>query len=149
MSDEVATARAEDLTRIRRLLTMVDLPVEGVEEHPENFFVIYEDDKLVGVGGLEVHGPYGLVRSVAVHPTAQRRGVGRALFADIHQRALELGLRELYLLTTSAERFFSRLEFAPVPRKLAPEEIRRCAEFRDLCPDSAVLMRRKLARPAP
>jgi len=94
------------------------------------------------VGGLEVHAPSGLVRSVAVHPDRRRRGLARALWTAIEGRAQELRLDDLYLLTPTAESFFSRLGFAPVPGDQAPEEIRRTTEFRELCPDSAILMRR-------
>ena len=142
MSLEIAAARPSDLPAIRQLLATVDLPDQGVDEHLENFFVSYNGSELAGVGGLEVHAPSGLVRSVAVHPDRRRRGLARALWTAIEGRAQELRLDDLYLLTLTAESYFSRLGFAPVPRDQAPDEIRRTTEFRERCPDSAVLMSR-------
>jgi len=48
------------------------------------------------------------------------------------------------LLTTDAERFFHGLGFAVVERGLLPAEIRATAQFRELCPQTAVAMARDL-----
>jgi amino-acid N-acetyltransferase len=58
--------------------------------------------------------------------------------------AKEHGVRRLYLLTTDAQRFFARLGFVVVDREALPPEVRETAQFRELCPQSAIAMVREL-----
>ena len=60
------------------------------------------------------------------------------------ESARAAGLRRLYLLTTTAEDYFPRHGFRPVPRESASPEVRSSVEFRDACPASAVAMVRDL-----
>jgi mannose-6-phosphate isomerase-like protein (cupin superfamily) len=57
-----------------------------------------------------------------------------------------LGIERLYLLTTTAERFFTRLGFQRCGRSDAPPEIQATSQFRSVCPTSAVCMARDLGR---
>jgi amino-acid N-acetyltransferase len=50
----------------------------------------------------------------------------------------------LYLLTTTAAAFFARHGYETVERDTVPARIRGTTEFDDLCPDSAVCMRKRL-----
>jgi amino-acid N-acetyltransferase len=58
--------------------------------------------------------------------------------------AREAGIGRLYLLTTTAADFFAALGYERVDRGEVPEAVRGSAEFSDLCPDTAVAMRRRL-----
>ena len=53
-------------------------------------------------------------------------------------------MRALYLLTTTAVPFFERMGFAAIDRAEAPPAIAATREFATYCPESAVLMRRRL-----
>jgi len=53
-------------------------------------------------------------------------------------------VRELYLLTTTAERFFATRGYAGIERERVPDTVRASAEFSALCPASAVVMRKAL-----
>jgi len=59
------------------------------------------------------------------------------------QRAREDGIDEVYLLTTTAEKYFPRFGFARTTRAAVPETVKESAEFRGACPDTAVVMRRR------
>jgi amino-acid N-acetyltransferase len=63
------------------------------------------------------------------------------LIADAEAR----GKRALYLLTTTAERYFPSFGFAPVARDVLPDAVRATSEFREACPASAVAMVRPVA----
>jgi amino-acid N-acetyltransferase len=52
------------------------------------------------------------------------------------------GVREVYLLTTTAEHYFPRLGFACVDREAVPRAVQGSAEFTGACPATAVVMRR-------
>jgi amino-acid N-acetyltransferase len=54
------------------------------------------------------------------------------------------GAREIYLLTTTAERFFERLGYARVQREAAPVAIQQTQEFSTLCSSSSALMVKRL-----
>jgi len=64
---------------------------------------------------------------------------------EAERHAREHGAREIYLLTTTAERFFARAGYESVPRNDAPSAIRETSEFATICPASAALMRKRLA----
>jgi amino-acid N-acetyltransferase len=55
-----------------------------------------------------------------------------------------MGVRELFLLTTTAEPIFARWGFRRVDRAEAPPAIRESREFASLCPASAVFMARRV-----
>ena len=137
-------ASADDLAAVEDLLTKSKLPVEGVKDSIGSFVVAESDGRLVGVGGVERCGEYGLLRSVAVDPAARGRGVGAAITETLIGNSRESGLRALYLLTTTAENYFPAFGFDKTSRDAVPTEIQRTAEFRDLCPSSATVMLRTL-----
>lgn len=145
-----ALAVDDDEPAIRALLKTARLPVDGLTgRHFLNFVTARVDGRLVGCAGIEVHEKTGLLRSVAVAPALQGRGIGARLIAEAEDLAAQLGLKELYLLTTTAGGFFAGQGYEPVRRTDAPASIRSSREFSTLCPDSAVLMRKRLPRPAP
>lgn len=98
-----------DLGDILALLTAVDLPHEGVEEHLTGFLVARDaEGRLQGAIGLERHGDVGLLRSAAISPGLQRSGVGSCLTSTLLGRAAEDGVEKVVLLTTTARDFFER-----------------------------------------
>jgi len=87
-----------DLPEVLRLLKLVDLPTEGVEEHFHNFFIIQKDDMIVGCVGIEIYENNGLLRSLAIHPSFQGKGIGLQLVEKIEEYSIEKGLKKIYLL---------------------------------------------------
>jgi N-acetylglutamate synthase-like GNAT family acetyltransferase len=121
------------------------LPVEGLEDHFGAGYVVAEVvGDPVGVGGVEVYSGDGLLRSVAVIPEWRGRAVGRAVVEDRVAWSRARGLGALYLLTETAPGFFERLGFERVGREAFPEAVRKSKEFSEVCPDTAVAMRRVL-----
>jgi amino-acid N-acetyltransferase len=136
-------ARPHDLRGALDLLGRAELTERDVAEGWGHYFVVREDDgRVVGVAGLEVHGEDGLLRSVAVDPDYRGQAIAARLVAAALERAALLKLRSLYLLTTTASRYFARHGFAECPREQAPPEIRASWEFRAGCPETAVFMKR-------
>lgn len=138
------TARRDDLPAVEKLLTDAKLPLDGVEAALDSFVVAEENDELVGVAGLEVCCENALLRSVAVTPDWRSRGLGRALVTRVIADAESRGINALYLLTTTAERYFPSFGFRQVSRESVPPDVRASAEFREACPASAVVMSRSL-----
>jgi amino-acid N-acetyltransferase len=144
-SPRLRAAVPADLEAVERLLTASDLPLDGVREALPTFVVADADGALVGVAGLEVRGCDALLRSVAVDPAWRSHGVGRALVTRLIADAESRGLHALYLLTTTAERYFPSFGFQPVTRDEVPAAVRETSEFRSVCPASAVVMARPCA----
>src|SRR5690242_21186560 len=137
---QVRAARSDDLAAVERLLVDNALPLDGVRDALPTFVVAEAGDEIVGVAGLEVCCNNALLRSVAVANTWRSRGLGRALVTRVVSDAEARGLRALYLLTTTAERYFPSFGFRPITRAEVPVDIRQTAEFQSACPASAVVM---------
>ncbi len=140
-------AASSDLTAVEKLLTASSLPLDGVREAFSTFVVAEAGDEIVGVAGLEQAGNDALLRSVAVHPDWRSHGIGRALVTRVISDAEARGLRALYLLTTTAERYFPAFGFHAIPRDTVPPELQSAAEFTGACPASATVMCRECATP--
>ena len=59
--------------------------------------------------------------------------------------AQDHGVRTVFLLTTTAERFFPKFGFEQITRDEVPETVRASVEFTSACPASAIVMRKRLA----
>jgi amino-acid N-acetyltransferase len=138
-----------DLPAVRALLAAAGLPVADLTAaRLDGFWGCGESPDLTGVVGLEIYGTVALLRSLAVAPAWRGRGLGAALLAHAERAARRRGLAALYLLTTTAEAFFSRRGYVRLPRAAAPSVLRQTTEFAALCPASAVCLTRTLTAAA-
>jgi amino-acid N-acetyltransferase len=142
----IRPAAAADRPAVLDLLAGAGLPAMGVSRTLDDFLVAERDGLIVGAVGLERYGPDALLRSAVVLPALRGSGVGGALVAGMLATAVARGVRGVYLLTTTAERYFPRFGFEPVDRAEVPEPVRQSDEFREACPASAVLMRRTITQ---
>lgn len=139
-------ATAEDEEAVNRLLAGAALPLDGVHDALPCFIVADDGGAIVGVAGVEACGgksEHALLRSVAVAPEWQSRGLGRALVSRTIADAEARGVKALYLLTTTAEGYFPSFGFATVSRDRVPDDIKSTAEYCHACPASATVMMRE------
>jgi amino-acid N-acetyltransferase len=106
----------------------------------EHFFFIGSASRPLGLVGLEVFGEVALLRSLVVAPGARSNGRGSALLTHAEHHSRSQGVRSLYLLTTTADRFFERHGFARIGRDAVPDSIRSTREFAEICPASSTIM---------
>jgi len=139
-SVQIRAAGDADLSAIEALLTESELPTVGVKEALCGFLVAEAQGRVVGVVGMEKRGNYGLLRSAAVAPDWRGKQVARQLVERIIADAESQGVNALYLLTTTAERYFPNFGFARTTRDVVPEDIKATEEFREACPASATVM---------
>lgn len=137
-------ATEEDLDAIASLLSSYDLPTVDLSGKASSLFVLESDGALIGTGGVEVFGDTGLLRSVAVRDSLRGAGFGTVICREIFDRMSAQGLKELFLLTTTAPGFFESLGFTRIDRNAAPADIQGTTEFSTLCPQSAVCMTMRL-----
>jgi amino-acid N-acetyltransferase len=137
----IAPARAEDLDAIKALLLESNLPTAGVADHWKTFLIARDGDLMVGCGGAEAYQFAALIRSVAVKPEYRSHGIGRRLVRQLLDRLASRGLREFYLLTTTAEEYFKKRGFKPIDRDEVHPQLLSSRELQDACPSTAVCMR--------
>jgi amino-acid N-acetyltransferase len=137
-------ATVADVPAVERLLTAAELPLVGVAQAITAFVVAEHRGDLVGVAGLELCSENGLLRSVAVAPPWQGRGLARALVSRVIAAAEQRHLDSVYLLTTTAADYFPRLGFARTTRDMVPSDVAATDEFKGACPASAVVMVRSI-----
>jgi N-acetylglutamate synthase-like GNAT family acetyltransferase len=138
-------ATRSDETAVATLLTASALPLDGVREALPCFVVAEDAGEIVGVAGIEacgVAGEHALLRSVAVSPSWRNRGLGRVLVNRAIAEAESRGVKALYLLTTTADRWFPSFGFTVTARDAVPDDVRATAEFQGACPASATVMAR-------
>ena len=143
-SATIRPASIADLARVERLLTDSQLPLAGVKEAFETFVVAESGSEIVGVAGLEVCCDDALLRSVAVRSEWRSRGVGSALVTRAISDAEARGIRALYLLTTTAERYFPSFGFSQIQRAQVPADLQATVEFTTACSDTAIVMTKSL-----
>lgn len=142
MSDITITpARAEDLRPIKALLKASGLPTAGVDDHWKTFLLARDGDTVVACGGAEAYQFAALIRSVAVLPEYRSHGIGRRIVRQLLDRLASRGLREFYLLTTTAEDYFRKRGFKTIDRDEVHPQLLSSREFQDACPSTAVCMR--------
>ncbi|HEX2630738.1 MAG TPA: arsenic resistance N-acetyltransferase ArsN2 [Chitinophagaceae bacterium] len=126
------------------LLQQNKLPVSDIGEHTLLFAFTDDNDSLIGSAGLEIFDKIALVRSISVQPSQQHSGLGSIIIKELENIAREKSITELYLLTTTADKFFSRHGYSVVKRDELPETIRKTSEFTSVCPSSAIAMKKDL-----
>lgn len=137
--------RAPALSGAIHLLTSAGLPASDLTEaHMDTFFYAgpaVAPDAMIGV---EIYGSAALLRSLVVSPELRERGLGKLLVAKAEQYAREHGVSAIYLLTTTAEKFFLARGYAAATRDAAPPSIRKTTEFAGLCPASSAFLSKHL-----
>jgi len=137
----ITPARAEDLDAIKALLLENNLPTAGVDDHWKTFLVARDGEAMVACGGAEAYQFAALIRSVAVKAEYRSHGIGRRIVRQLLDRLASRGLREFYLLTTTAEEYFKKRGFKPIDRDEVHPQLLSSREFQDACPSTAVCMR--------
>jgi amino-acid N-acetyltransferase len=126
------------------LLRKNNLPTEDLTDNTM-IFIIEENQKVIGTIGLEAGIKDGLLRSLSVSEEHRGKGYGEQLVGHLEKYARDRGIEDLYLLTTTAEKFFDRRGYVVIRREEVSPFIRSSAEFNSSCPSSAVVMKKTLA----
>ncbi|MFW9930219.1 MAG: arsenic resistance N-acetyltransferase ArsN2 [Candidatus Thorarchaeota archaeon] len=138
---KLVKATKKDLTSTYSLLKQFNLPIEGIEKHLENFFVIKDGNLIIGVGGLEVYEEVGLLRSIAVNPKYQKQGLGRLIIEHLMDYAKrKRNINNLFLLTDTVPKLYEKFGFKYIKRNDVNPKITQSEEFKGSCPYTADAM---------
>jgi N-acetylglutamate synthase-like GNAT family acetyltransferase len=138
---EITPAGERDIETIKDMLFANSLPVAGVDEHWRTFVIARDGEKIIGCGGAEAYQVAALIRSIAVDEEYRGHGIGRRIVRQLLDRLASRGLREFYLLTTTAEAYFKKRGFKTIDRDEVHPQLLQSREFQDACPESATYMR--------
>lgn len=140
----IERARPDDAQDVLRLLEQNHLPIDGLRDHLATTLVARRGGHIVGSAALEVYPDGALLRSLAVAPEAQGRGLGHELTDAAIRMAEALHVPDIFLLTTTAERYFPKFGFERIARTDVPITVQTSIEFTSACPSSATVMRKTL-----
>jgi amino-acid N-acetyltransferase len=146
MSASIRSATPDDWGPIRSLLLEAGLPTEDLAPSAYAQFRIYQEgSRIKGTVALERLDPAtAMLRSLVVGRDDQGNGIGKALVEDVERLARSTWVDHVFLLTTSADRFFAKLGYQRIERDSVPDEVKAHEQFRSLCPASAVIMSKRV-----
>jgi amino-acid N-acetyltransferase len=131
-----------DLDAVSQLLAEAKLiPISPDAQFGPQYALATCNGKIIGVAGVEVYGEYGLLRSVCLDSKYRSLRIGAALVENRLEWAREQGLRSLFLLTSTAAKYWPRFGFVGIERNEAPEAIAQSHEWAAACPAEAPAMR--------
>ena len=113
--------------RLRKLLGLSGLPTDDLSG--KRFIGMIRGGELAAAGGLDLVLPYVLLRSVAVNADLRGGGFGRVMVIRLLGEARNAGAKAVFLLTASAQPFFSTLGFENISRDNVPAEIASTSQF--------------------
>lgn len=140
----VRPAVASDFEAVVKLLQSENLPVSDLSEDLSHFFVIEHNGSIVAVVGVEIYGRLGLLRSMVVDQHYRNQSLATTLLNRLLLYAAEQGIGSIYLITTTAEKYFAARKFSVVNRTEVPLSISSSQEFSKLCPSTATVMMRTI-----
>ena len=138
----ISAVSASD-SEVLALIDKAALPVEDINDKVE-LFAIRENEHVLGTIGMEHDDKVALLRSLNVDVKQRGKGYGDALVKFLENVANDKGIQTIYLLTTTAEAFFSKQGYLVVCRNEVPQFIQHTSEFSSVCPASAIVMKKEL-----
>lgn len=150
MTFELQKPTVADVTHIAALINrfsekglLLPRSVNDVYERLRDFVVAKREDCLIGCAALHVvWGGLGEIRSLAVAKEARKAGAGRALVHFCLDEAMQLGIRQVFVLTYETA-FFAKFGFREHPKEKLPQKVWKdcvhCPKFPN-CDETAMLL---------
>ncbi len=131
---------------VQKLLSNKGLPFEDLSTSQHvTLFAMQNNNGLVGTVVVEHYEKEVLIRSLAVHCDYRNEGYGKDLLAFAESWSAKNGIESLYLLTTTAEKYFTQYGYQEIDRNQASTAITKTTQFSTLYPSSAILMVQRLS----
>lgn len=126
---QIEKATEANRNELIALLRSNNLPTEDLPPSLNDFFIVKEDDKVIGAIGMERYSHYGLLRSMVVHPQYRNRRIAERLVDELEEKAISSNITALLLLTETAKEFFFRKGYNVITRDEVPTEVKASSEF--------------------
>ena len=143
IGDAMRPARPTDMAGVRELLANAGLTAEPArDDQAPTFFVLRNEQGLVGSVALEVLGDDAVLRALATSADARGSGYGWMLADMAVSQARWRGVRRIYLLTESASDFFAaKFGFRVVDRSTLSKAVAASETFTSVKGAGQVAMR--------
>ena len=147
--NRVEKAKIPDVAQMHKLINdfaqsgeMLARPLSELYEDIRDYFVIKDGDKVLACGALHVSWEdLAEIRSVAVSPDAQGKGLGALLVEACLEEAKELGINTIFCFTYQPD-FFKRHRFVDIDKMELPRKVWtdcfRCPKFPN-CDEMALI----------
>ena len=142
---EIIQAKGFKLNIIE-LLKSENLPIDGINDDLENFLIAFENNIVYAAVGMEIYGNYALIRSLVVKNDSRNQGLAGRLILNIEDQAIKHEVIALFLLTETASTYFNKKGFNEIARTEVPIEVQQSNEFRYICPQSALVMKKSVVK---
>jgi UDP-N-acetylmuramate: L-alanyl-gamma-D-glutamyl-meso-diaminopimelate ligase len=130
IGDSIRPAHREDMAAVRRMLAATELEAAARDDQQGSFFVLRNEDGVVGSVALEVLGDDAILRALAVDPRFRGAGYGWMLADTAVTQARWRGVRRIYLLTETASDFFAaKFGFRVVDRSTLSRQVAASETF--------------------
>ncbi len=113
---DINQASSKNREAIVSLLQSASLPVEDLPQELPQFFIATDNGYVIGAIGLETYERNGLLRSLVVKPEYRKMKIAAGLINELETLAGNLGLQNVYLLTETAQSYFSTKGYATIGR---------------------------------
>lgn len=148
---KVEKAKIPDVAQMHRLINefarngeMLARPLSELYEDIRDYFVIKEGVKVLACAALHVSWEdLAEIRTVAVSPEVQGKGLGAMLVEACLEEAKELGINTIFCFTYQPD-FFKRHRFVDIDKMELPRKVWtdcfRCPKFPN-CDETALIYR--------
>lgn len=126
------------------LLQKNNLPTEDLDPGKQ-LFVIEEGNEVIATIAVEYDYNNALLRSLSVSEDKRRKGIGAELVRFVEDYVTKQGVQNIFLLTTTASRFFSLRGYKIIDRSNVPDFIKTTREYSVICASTSILMKKDLA----
>jgi len=142
MDIEIKSVENSDYESIIDLLKDSSLPFTDIPVNLPHFFKAELDGIIVGTIGLELYNEYALLRSLTVKEETKNNGLGKLLINKVFTYTSENNIKEIYLLTTTADKYFEKIGFELINREQVPIKIKESQQFIETCPSTAFVLKK-------
>jgi amino-acid N-acetyltransferase len=130
----------QDVKSVCDLLRSSNLPYTDFDLDKINVIIAIDNKDIIGSIGVELYPPNALLRSFVLRPEYRGKGIASNMFRYLMSYGREKGIRDIHLLTDTADSYFISNGFIIANKNDAPSQIRETSEFKDLCPSTSTYM---------
>lgn len=144
------TATKDDRPAIRKFLRAHGLRTSGIglKKHPERFLIALDAaDAIIGVTSLSLHDDGALIGSLVVSRGWRKINLGRMLLDRLYERMAAAALRDVFVVTTTAEAYFLKLGYAEIGAELVPAGVGAARVFSSDALQHAIVLHRSVPAP--
>ncbi|SNZ11608.1 amino-acid N-acetyltransferase [Persephonella hydrogeniphila] len=117
--------------------------LNSIYENIRDFYVYEENGRIAGIGSLHIFWEdLAEIKSLAVLPEYQGKGIGKQLVEECIKEAKQLGIKKVFALTYVPD-FFQKIGFRVVDKSEFPQKVWteciHCVKFND-CKEIPVML---------